>query len=380
MLKKVVSKLALSTAISILLLTACNLTSDTGDAVIQLTDKSEITRTSFPTSQSTKASIPTVTNTATPTSTSTLKTYYVTVSMSARVFSCASADCGVVTRANHGDALTVVDDTGIWYELQLDNGGIGYIASSVVGANPPMTTTYYVTASGSIDIRSCASRKCEVVAMANHGDMLTVIEDSGDWYMVRLNNGGRGHIAYYNVGVNSPSMLPTTAPIQLTVTIMPQMNNTKTYYVNATGTVNIRSCASTDCGVVTTAKPSDALTVIDDSGTWYELQLDDGKTGYIADFLVSVNEPSSQPVAVPVQATAIPQTNNIQPTAQPTQEPVSVVPVQSTVPPAPAYTCDCSKTCGAMISCEEAYYQLNTCGCGKRDSDNDGVPCESICG
>lgn len=42
-------------------------------------------------------------------------------------------------------------------------------------------------------------------------------------------------------------------------------------------------------------------------------------------------------------------------------------------------TCDCSKTCGKMTSCEEAYFQLNNCGCTVRDGDNDGVPCESIC-
>jgi len=43
------------------------------------------------------------------------------------------------------------------------------------------------------------------------------------------------------------------------------------------------------------------------------------------------------------------------------------------------YTCNCSKTCPQMSSCEEAYYQLNKCGCSKRDGDNDGVPCENIC-
>jgi len=47
--------------------------------------------------------------------------------------------------------------------------------------------------------------------------------------------------------------------------------------------------------------------------------------------------------------------------------------------PGPSYVCDCSKTCPEMSSCEEAYYQLNTCGCSQRDGDNDGVPCESIC-
>lgn len=45
----------------------------------------------------------------------------------------------------------------------------------------------------------------------------------------------------------------------------------------------------------------------------------------------------------------------------------------------PSYSCNCSKTCTQMISCDEAYYQLNQCGCSKRDGDRDGVPCESIC-
>lgn len=43
------------------------------------------------------------------------------------------------------------------------------------------------------------------------------------------------------------------------------------------------------------------------------------------------------------------------------------------------FTCNCSKTCTKMSSCEEAYFQLINCGCGVRDGDNDGVPCENIC-
>jgi len=44
-----------------------------------------------------------------------------------------------------------------------------------------------------------------------------------------------------------------------------------------------------------------------------------------------------------------------------------------------SYTCDCSKTCPQMSSCEEAYFQLNNCGCSERDGNNNGVPCEKIC-
>lgn len=48
-------------------------------------------------------------------------------------------------------------------------------------------------------------------------------------------------------------------------------------------------------------------------------------------------------------------------------------------PSSSSYTCNCSKTCGQMALCDEAYFQLNNCGCSARDGDNDGVPCESIC-
>ncbi len=42
------------------------------------------------------------------------------------------------------------------------------------------------------------------------------------------------------------------------------------------------------------------------------------------------------------------------------------------------FTCNCAKTCPSM-SCSEAYYQLNQCGCSARDGDDDGVPCEAQC-
>ena len=65
----------------------------------------------------------------------------------------------------------------------------------------------------------------------------------------------------------------------------------KTYYVTANPYANIRSCASTSCGIVTTAQYGEALSVVDDSGDWYELQLDGGATGFIAGFLMSATQP-----------------------------------------------------------------------------------------
>lgn len=43
------------------------------------------------------------------------------------------------------------------------------------------------------------------------------------------------------------------------------------------------------------------------------------------------------------------------------------------------FSCNCSKLCGQIATCDEAYYQLNSCGCSARDADGDGVPCETLC-
>lgn len=41
-----------------------------------------------------------------------------------------------------------------------------------------------------------------------------------------------------------------------------------------------------------------------------------------------------------------------------------------------SHSCDCSKTCTQISSCEEAQYQLNVCGCKQRDADHDGTACD----
>jgi micrococcal nuclease len=65
-------------------------------------------------------------------------------------------------------------------------------------------------------------------------------------------------------------------------------------------------------------------------------------------------------------------------------EPVTTstpTPAKTTVPSTSSgsYACDCSKTCSQMSSCAEAQYQLNTCGCSRRDGDKDGIACDGDC-
>ncbi|EXI61657.1 hypothetical protein MHD_05520 [Mannheimia granulomatis] len=46
-----------------------------------------------------------------------------------------------------------------------------------------------------------------------------------------------------------------------------------------------------------------------------------------------------------------------------------------------AYSCsDKIPYCKDMQSCEQAKFYLNQCNAGRLDRDNDGIPCENVCG
>jgi hypothetical protein len=169
-----------------------------------------------------------------------------------------------------------------------------------------------------------------------------------------------------------------------------ELPDTETYYVTSS-TANVRGCADSNCERLTTLSYGDDIEVIErvdgdsvaGSTRWYRVLLSDGREGFIHSSLVSTTRPvagssgnSGSSTGSTGSSNNASSSNNVQPTEVPQQQ---EQPTQPPPPPAPVgYSCDCNKTCGAM-TCEEAYFQLNTCGCGARDNDNDGVPCESVC-
>jgi hypothetical protein len=57
---------------------------------------------------------------------------------------------------------------------------------------------------------------------------------------------------------------------------------------------------------------------------------------------------------------------------------VSLAAVSGSV--AQSFSCTPHKSCKQIRSCTEAVYRLRQCGDRARDGDNDGIPCENLCG
>jgi hypothetical protein len=49
-------------------------------------------------------------------------------------------------------------------------------------------------------------------------------------------------------------------------------------------------------------------------------------------------------------------------------------------PPASGFACGAKRYCTQMTSCAEAMFHFQVCGLRRLDGDQDGVPCERVCG
>lgn len=61
------------------------------------------------------------------------------------------------------------------------------------------TQTWFVDVEGFANVRSCGSTACGVVTVVQDGDPLDVLDDSGEWFELRLPGGGTGYIAAFLV-------------------------------------------------------------------------------------------------------------------------------------------------------------------------------------
>jgi hypothetical protein len=131
--------------------------------------------------------------------------------------------------------------------------------------------------------------------------------------------------------------------------------------------VQARSCELIDCDVLVVLSLGDEILGLEEVEgqsvfgvtTWWRAMYE-GQEIFVPASLLSETRPAQSS-----------KNNDISPAQPQNVSPATDLPA--------AFACDCSKTCTAISTCDEAYFQLNECGCSIRDRDDDGVPCENLC-
>lgn len=274
------------------------------------------------------------------------------------------------------------------YDLTIDRREANALDSVLGGCDTSGAVApdsgYVVIHSSTVNARSCADTACEVVTTFRSGQALDVIEqvtgaawrDDTRWLKVRhADTEVYVHASLATRAAAKPAAIATSTPRPSSAAPAINPNQaTARYYVGASVSANARSCPRTTCAVVASFARGAAVDVLQrvtgqsvNGNAFWQAVNHNNAVVYVHAPLLSQTRP--RPASTPAPQ---PVTRSVQPASAPQQVPPTVV-------PGPQFSCNCSKSCGAMASCQEAYFQLNQCGCSRRDSDGDGVPCESIC-
>lgn len=254
----------------------------------------------------------------------------------------------VLQMINPGTAYTVVQKNGEWIQIQLSAQTKGWVASWLVketaGAQSGSGTSAGTASSGTNGAASGSSEKPPVVQAASltldsnpyvyptpdaqtpaigqlhAGQTITVLARQNGWIQFPY-EGVNAWIPAENADpTNTPdpgssaevpggdgSADTGTAP-PTTPAAPPPAAAKQTATVQTDG-LNLRSQANTTSAILGTLPLGSSLTVLEKQGDWYRVQTADGKTGWVAGWLITVSQPSVPDPSGPFVTIIGPDTN-----------------------------------------------------------------------
>ena len=226
------------------------------------------------------------------------------VTDSVRVRTEPSTDASVVTVIHPGSTVEVLDhDPAGWSRVQA-GGSTGFIRSDFLKASTGSGGATFRTTSG-VNVRSAASTDSSVVATVTAGTSVEVTQhDPAGWSRVTV-NGSSGFIrSDFLTRGGSGSAVASAAPSDTVIATL-----------KTTGTVNVRSGASTDNDIVRTLAAGTSVEVLENQSNGWSRVRHSGSTGFIrSDLLSATGAPAAQPTSLKTNGTVNirsgPSTNN----------------------------------------------------------------------
>ena len=216
-----------------------------------------------------------------------------------------------VGTVHNGDKLQVLESSGDWYKVKLPSGSSGWVAGWLVDVETiqaPETGTGQLSqntenvnkqavVNGTLNVRSGPGTSNDIVARAESGDKLPIIESSGGWCKVQLPGGKTGWVAGWLVDIKGTAVPGTNSNID-TNTDNGQSNgdteNISKQVVVKEGTLNVRSGPGTSNDIVARVKEGDKLPIVESSDGWCKVQLPGGGMGWVAGWLVDIKAIAQQ--------------------------------------------------------------------------------------
>ncbi|MHA2959879.1 SH3 domain-containing protein [Priestia megaterium] len=202
-----------------------------------------------------------------------------------------STSGAIVGKITKGNTVDIVDESKGWAKITY-NGKEAWISSQYINKTQTNSTSTEnstsksaVVNASSLNVRSSASTSASIVTNLSRNSKVTVVKESGSWSQIKTASGQTGWVASQYLQAGSGSSAPAKDSGSTT---------SKSAVVNASS-LNVRSSASTSASIVTNLLRNSKVTVVKESGSWSQIKMASGQTGWVASQYLQAGSGSSAP-------------------------------------------------------------------------------------
>ncbi|MEE9258824.1 MAG: SH3 domain-containing protein [Nitrospinaceae bacterium] len=231
-----------------------------------------------------------------------------------------SASGEILGYLENGDMMPFTKESGDWYQIRIDEEVFGWvnkkfsrtenIASDVplafsedgetegAQADRPASAGSLVEITvregSTLNVRSMPSPDGAVVDMLSPGDTLPLVKESGDWYQLQFEDGTTGWVSkkfsrIQTASADVPGSFPEvedeeTANAEAPMATSPQTPITTVVVITVKegSSLNVRSAPSSQGQVLGRLKNGDMRPLLEESGEWYQVEFQDGQSGWVS--------------------------------------------------------------------------------------------------
>jgi uncharacterized protein YgiM (DUF1202 family) len=220
----------------------------------------------------------------------------------------------------NGDMMPLQNESGDWYQIEIEEGLSGWISKKYssprkvdsmaslpepeeameseltpLGEKPklPENAMVIVTVSeeSTLNVRSLPSSSGAVVDMLFGGDKLPLVKEEGDWYQVQFEDETTGWISKKFSAIEGAVKASIPAPVEKQASPWASDEEPKEKEMVTTvvvikvpegSSLNVRSAPSSQGTVVGSLKRGDMRPLMEETDEWYQLELQDGQSGWVS--------------------------------------------------------------------------------------------------
>lgn len=188
----------------------------------------------------------------------------------------------VMGQSQSGAKLDVIAERNSWYEVRLAGNKVGWVASWLVNSDDASTSAAKVArVNAQVNVRQYASTNATLLGTLTAGNTVKVVYSQGDWSQIVYKNTAAW------VSTQYLDLTGQTTTVTSTQSAVSQANTATQIKVKTSTNTHLRNAGGINASIVENLAKGAELTVLNQDGDWYHVRASDGKTGYIASWVVS---------------------------------------------------------------------------------------------